>query len=783
MLFLRRRWLFLALASFVLWAQASQAEAQPNAGEFTPRGLQVGGATRMVFQGSGFDATTRLLARFPIEQQTVVGEVTGQRLELEIKLGADVTPGIHQVWLAGESGLSAPLVLSIDNAPQQDIQQPVESLPIALNGVIRGNQVQVIPVPVVEGQALVVDLQARRLGGALQPVVRVFGEDGRQVASGNGRADLQGDVQFGFVAPKTETLTLEVQDLLLRGAMPGHYKICIGEFKVLGQPWPLGVTLAQSANTRFEFPDGDAQSTAKLMEPALVPGWYSLRAEPSNRWVGAQARVKVSQATELFESDFAAEQPPALELPLAINGVLSKPAERDRFRIKVAPGQVVRVNVWADRLGVECDLMAVVRVAGAQELGRNDDANGARDPQLEVAMPGDQEVMEVEVWDVLGQGSETLRYRIELEDVKAPKLKMQLGLTGIQVSPDGGAMVVVPVDRENFSGDLQLLLSPSIPGVEVSGGRVPAHSNRGLLWLSLAPNAQPGITQLVAKSDNDALGLVPASRAATALSPLFPWFDRELAVSSIPEVGLKVNAAGLTDGATLWQGGVARFKTTLQRGEGVGQPVRLQLMTTQQMPRKKIKKDNKEQEVDDVDRALRLDESVVSEGGAAEVLLPISVPVDLPVGAWGVAVVAELLADDMMRVLGTSSTPVFFPEVKQALSLELSGADKVELKTGEAGKGQFTGKVNRHNGFSGPVIVTLTGFPETELTPEVELAGDQTDFVLPFELGEGAKPEQFQNIRIVVQAWDADGYRVAESPSQKVQIVLLAPEKTEEDKN
>lgn len=782
MSFLPRRAFPLGLVSLLLLGQTALVQAQPKAGEFSPRGLQAGGTTRIVFQGSGFDATTRLLARFPIEQQKVVGDVTAQRLELDIQLGTEVTTGIHQVWLAGETGLSSPLVLSIDDAPQQDVKQSIAALPVALSGVIRGNQVQVIPVPVVEGQQLLVDLQSRRLGGALQPVVRVYDESGRQIASGNGRSDLQGDVQFSFKAPKTETLTFEVQDLLLRGAMPGHYKICIGEFKNLGKPWPLGIQLNQADNAKVGFPDSDGQWSARLVEPALVSGWYGLRIEPDEGLLGTQTRVKVSQATELFETDFDADEPPAVALPLAINGVLSERAEHDKFRVKLAPGQVVKVNVWADRLGVESDLIAVVRVPGANELGRNDDANGSRDPQLQVTLPGDRDEIEVEVWDVLGQGSSEFRYRIELEDAKAPQLKMQLDLTGIQVSPDGGAMLVVPVDRQNYTGHLDLTLSPAIPGIQVTGGHVPAHSNRGLLLLSLTPDARPGITQLVAKSENDAMGLVPATRAATALSPSFPWFDRQVAVSPIPEVGLKVDVEGLADGSTLWQGGVARFNTALVRREETSQPVRLRLLTTQQMPRKKIKKDNKDQEVDDVERALRLDESVVIEGAATEVKLPISVPVDLPPGAWGIAVVAELLTEDKMKVLGTSSTPVFFPEVKQALSFELTGPDKVELTVGEASSGQFSGKVTRLNGFAGPVVVTLTGFPETELTPEAELSADQTDFVLKFDLGAEAKPEQFQNVRAVVKSWDAEGYPLAESPSQKVQVVLLAPEKPEENK-
>ena len=189
-----RRWLQGVVTGFLLLGGACSVFAQPNVGEFSPRGLEAGGVTRLVFQGAGFDAETRLLAKFPIAEQTLVGDATGQRLELEIRLDAEVTSGIHQVWLAGKSGLSKPMVLAIDHAPQLAASQSIQQLPVAVHGTLRGNQVQVIPFPVTAGQTLTVDVQARRLGGALQPLVRVFDEEGRQVASGHGRGNLEGDL-------------------------------------------------------------------------------------------------------------------------------------------------------------------------------------------------------------------------------------------------------------------------------------------------------------------------------------------------------------------------------------------------------------------------------------------------------------------------------------------------------------------------------------------------------------------------------------------------------------
>ncbi len=778
-----RRWLQGVVTGFLLFGGACSVFAQPNVGEFSPRGLEAGGVTRLVFKGAGFDAETRLLAKFPIAEQTLVGDATGQRLELEIRLDAQVTSGIHQVWLAGKSGLSKPMVLAIDHAPQLAASQSIQQLPVAVHGTLRGNQVQVIPFPVTAGQTLTVDVQARRLGGALQPLVRVFDEEGRQVASGHGRGNLEGDVQFRFVAPKTETLSLEIQDLLLRGAMPGHYKVCIGEFEVLGQPWPFGISLREAGQAKVSFPEAASSGAAKIQEIMTFPGWFSLHAKSQGRLLSGQAKVLVSRANETMESEFSTDEVLETPLPLGINAVLSKPEERDKFRIQVKPGSVLKVDVWSDRLGVDSDGMVVVRVPGGKELGRNDDAAGSKDPQLQVTVPNDQEVIEVEFWDMLGQGSSTHRYRIEITDTKSPQVEMKLGMTGVKVSPDGGALLVVPINRKGFSGPLDLSLSPEVPGIQVSGGHVPANSNRGLLFLTVAPDARPAVTQFVAQTHQDGLGMVSASREKNNLSGTFPWFDRELAVAPVPAVGYQSEVVGLEEATTLWQGGVARFKTNLIREDGLSYPVRLQLMTTQQMPRKKIKKDNKDQEVDDVDRALRLEQSVVIDGDAVETILPISVPVDLPEGPWGVAVVAEKLTEDKMKVLSTSVSGVIFPEVKQAISLELPESDQVEVTEGEGGQVSFAGKVTRHHGFVGPLVVTMTGFPESTLIPEVELAADQTEFELSFEIAAEAKPEQFQNVRMVVQAWDEEGYQIAEGPSQKVKIILLPKEPSSEEES
>ena len=253
-------------------------------------------------------------------------------------------------------------------------------------------------------------------------------------------------------------------------------------------------------------------------------------------------------------------------LPTGINGVLSEVGQHDRFQLKVPPGKKLGIQIWADRLGLPVDPVAVARIPAGPELGRGDDAAGARDPQFQITVPGDKDSIEIEVWDLLGRGGEDCRYRIEIADVDAPALNLSLEQDSVAVSQDGGALLVVPINRQRFSGELQLGLAEEIPGVEVSGGWVPADSDRGLIYLHRTGEVTPTVTQIVARADVPGLETVAAKRAATALSPQLPWQDRMLALAPTQDIGLSIANRSLTSETVLWQGGVLRLPDRFDAG-------------------------------------------------------------------------------------------------------------------------------------------------------------------------------------------------------------------------
>ena len=84
--------------------------------------------------------------------------------------------------------------------------------------------------------------------------------------------------------------------------------------------------------------------------------------------------------------------------------------------------------------------------------------------------------------------------------------------------------------------------------------------------------------------------------------------------------------------------------------------MRLKLLTTQTTPRKKVKVNNQDREVNDVDRTLRFAETPMLAANQSDATATILVPADLPQIAYDIAIEAELLAADNKTAIASATT-------------------------------------------------------------------------------------------------------------------------------
>jgi hypothetical protein len=191
------------------------------------------------------------------------------------------------------------------------------------------------------------------------------------------------------------------------------------------------------------------------------------------------------------------------------------------------------------------------------------------------------------------------------------------------------------------------------------------------------------------------------------------------------------------------------FDVQIARSAGVSGAVRLSLITTQTIPKKTIKENNQDKQVDDLDRALRLDSQPTIAAGQISGRANVLVPGDLPNIAYDVALKAELLSADGAAVLASALTPARRMTTTSPLEIALAGEAKVDAKAGSGETGKVTGTVKRLGDFKQPLTVTLVGLPPDLPAPEVTLAPRQNAFELPVAFPFGTPAGAVANVKLV----------------------------------
>jgi hypothetical protein len=234
-----------------------------------------------------------------------------------------------------------------------------------------------------------------------------------------------------------------------------------------------------------------------------------------------------------------------------------------------------------------------------------------------------------------------------------------------------------------------------------------------------------------------------------AVSEYLPWLGEEVGVAVTTPAPVALAWDPFDSDTQLAVGTPLPVKLRVNRSEGVAGAVRLSLLTTQVPPQKKVKENNQEREVDDVDRMLRFEAASTIAAEASEADAKVLVPVDLPRIAYDLAIQAELLSADGKNVLASAVTPARRMIATSPISIELATKDPIEARAGMGETGKLVGKIHRAPGFAQPVTISLTGLPKGSPSPTVEVAADKSEFELPVSLRYGTPAGDLSGVKIV----------------------------------
>ena len=411
-----------AVITFNFSAQALLAA--PTINNISVPGIQIGTTVQITITGTDLTPAPKLVASFPISAQKAVEGSDNSKAIIELT-AANAQPGIHWIRIASDKGISNALSLGVDNLTQIPFTESIDALPVALAGDLSGGNILKTTFVGKASESIVVDVEGRRIGSNIRPVLRLLNAEGVQIGFSAPQPELHGDARISTTIPTDGTYTLEMHDILYKGPGPGRFRLKIGNLSFADLAFPIGVQTGQTASVKYGRTNIDSVVDISSASDTIS----SLPLPTTGHSTGSRPRVIFSNHAEYVENDNATDVPAA---PVGINGRLSKNGETDSFKVLAKPGSKLRLDVVARRAGSPVDGVLVVKAANGAQIGQNDDRPGLSDPGIDITVPGDSEFITVTLNDLLRRGGEDFIYRIEVQDISQPQFAATIAQDRLQ---------------------------------------------------------------------------------------------------------------------------------------------------------------------------------------------------------------------------------------------------------------------------------------------------------------------------------------------------------------
>ena len=406
------------IAGLIIGAAGRELPAQtapPTLQKLTPTGAQrgtqvtlaitgtnIGDATRLIFSEPGFASKITAVKEVAIEKMAVPKGVVRTDAPIEDKartfeltavvtIAKDVPHGVHGFRLHTPLGVSNQLRFAVSSLAETKEDEPNDAakpqtvtLPAALVGALSTpGDVDAYRFKARTGDEMVFQVVARPLGARLDSVVRLLDASGKQVAENND-LDLNRDSVLTWKFTNAGTYSISIEDLEHGGGTEGFgYRIYAGALPYLTSVFPLNVPSGASGDVAVTGVNLGTDSVRVPGEP-IYPGGRTVpvtlstaRGPVLNRKAIALGAYPDASEREP-NSDLALAQP--LTIPSTVNGRIwienkkeesaSERGDQDLFKFTASKGQKLVFEITAQQLGSPLDSIIEVLDAQARPVPR-----------------------------------------------------------------------------------------------------------------------------------------------------------------------------------------------------------------------------------------------------------------------------------------------------------------------------------------------------------------------------------------------------------------------------
>ena len=499
-----------ALSASLVWGGPTLRSVEPPGG-------QPGTAVRLVLEGTGLDGKILVHSEIPGSLTELSAE--GQARQFLLEIDPEAAPGAYPLSVETEAGRTNRWIFGVSafpstreaessrpRAPRNDSEgdaQPIET-PTVVNGRLEEADRDLYRVSLGAGESIVFEVEARRLGSAVDPVLAVRAPDGSTIARNDDAPGIGSDARLAFKAGVQGEYIVEVHDARFSEQQRNFYRLVAGPLEYAEAVFPLGWKAGESVEVEL--------SGGSLAGPKTVTVDGDRVALPGGN-TGLPMPFLRSGDLETLER--AGRRRTQLTEGTVVNGRIEKPGEVDRYRLKVQPGEEWMVETQAAILGTSrLYTLLIMRDRNGKRLASAGDqppeellsnistrAETFGDPALGFRVPEDMEELEFTVEDLLGRGGPGFAYRLIARRQPADFIA-RLNETELNIPRGGTTSVSLTLDRRGYDGPVRIIAEGLPDSVVVEGGNIPAefggmttqrNSLNGRLMLTAAADAEPGL--------------------------------------------------------------------------------------------------------------------------------------------------------------------------------------------------------------------------------------------------------------------------------------------------
>ena len=359
----------------------------------------------------------------------------------KIRVAPDAAPGIRELRLDGPAGVSNLALVRIDRLEQvvevEPNDEPDKAQAVqagsAVVGVLKSLDLDHFRIKGAPGQRLTIDLEARRVGTSISPVVTLFSPSGEAMAQGREARGGDRDCRMTVILPAEGSCLVQIRDNVYGGNDQARYRLRVEPTPYTTGLFPLGGPKGQTIEV--EISGGNlAGPRRKSITLPDAPGSFVDPGEFDGDFgpVPSPGRLIAGDGPELVEPARRVDGP-SIEVAsgVTVNGRLGEPGEVDAYRLKVKAGEKVHARIEAAALGSWLDSVVAIRDEKGATLAEDDDSTeavrpnqarsvnavgvpeGSPDSSVEFEAKADG-VLTIEVADRFGDGGPEYAYRLTI---------------------------------------------------------------------------------------------------------------------------------------------------------------------------------------------------------------------------------------------------------------------------------------------------------------------------------------------------------------------------------